>query len=67
MDFLKRKSRTAGSGADERLWYAQSILLFPSYLETVGLPICEAMSVHRYCPIVVRGCGKRNTNIRYFI
>ena len=52
-------------------WYAQSILLFPSYLETVGLPICEAMSVG--APVLLSDClyardvAKEYANARYFV
>ena len=34
--------------------YSKSILLFPSYIETIGLPIYEAISVG--CPIIVADC-----------
>lgn len=39
------------STADVQEYYSKSILLFPSYLETVGLPLLEAKQVG--CPIVV--------------
>lgn len=35
-------------------WYAQSVLIFPSYIETIGLPICEAMSVG--APVLLSDC-----------
>ncbi len=35
-------------------WYAKSVLIFPSYIETVGLPLCEAMSVN--APILAADC-----------
>ena len=35
-------------------WYTKSILLFPSYIETIGLPIYEAMQVGT--PIIVTNC-----------
>ena len=35
-------------------WYEKSILLFPSYIETVGLPIYEAIGVG--CPVIVSNC-----------
>ncbi len=34
--------------------YESSVLVFPSYIETVGLPIYEAMKVG--CPIIVTNC-----------
>lgn len=51
-------------------WYSKSVLLFPSYIETVGLPIYEALSVG--CPAIVADCAyARNIadgfeNVRYF-
>lgn len=35
-------------------WYERSILIFPSYIETIGLPIYEAMQVGS--PIIVTNC-----------
>lgn len=35
-------------------WYEKSILLFPSFIETIGLPIYEAMQVGS--PVVVTNC-----------
>lgn len=35
-------------------WYAKSILIFPSYIETLGLPIYEAMQIG--APIIVTNC-----------
>ena len=35
-------------------WYTKSILIFPSYIETIGLPIYEAMQVGT--PIIVTNC-----------
>jgi len=35
-------------------YYSKSILLFPSYIETVGLPIYEAKSVG--CPMILADC-----------
>jgi len=39
------------SPADVQEYYGKSILLFPSYVETVGLPLLEAAQVG--CPIIV--------------
>lgn len=36
-------------------WYEKSVLIFPSYIETIGLPIYEAMQVGS--PIIVTNCG----------
>lgn len=35
-------------------WYEKSVLLFPSYIETIGLPIYEAMQVGT--PIIITTC-----------
>jgi glycosyltransferase involved in cell wall biosynthesis len=35
-------------------WYSRSVLVFPSYIETVGLPIYEAMSVGS--PLLLSDC-----------
>ena len=35
-------------------WYQKSVLVFPSYLETVGLPLYEAKKVK--CPIIAADC-----------
>lgn len=35
-------------------WYGLSILIFPSYIETIGLPIYEAMSIG--APILLADC-----------
>ena len=67
MDFLWVGQQNREQMSD---WYAQSILLFPSYLETVGLPICEAMSVG--APVLLSDClyardvAKEYANARYF-
>lgn len=51
-------------------WYSKSVLLFPSYIETVGLPIYEALSVGS--PVIAADCVyARNIadgfgNVRYF-
>ncbi|MFR6143695.1 MAG: glycosyltransferase, partial [Finegoldia sp.] len=68
MDFLWVGQQNREQMSD---WYAQSILLFPSYLETVGLPICEAMSVG--APVLLSDClyardvAKEYANARYFV
>ncbi len=36
-------------------YYSKSVLIFPSYIETVGLPLLEARNVG--CPIIVSDCG----------
>lgn len=42
------------STVDVQEYYCKSILLFPSYLETVGLPLLEATQVG--CPIIAADC-----------
>lgn len=50
--------------------YQKSVLLFSSYLETIGLPICEAISVGS--PLILSDCNySRNVvsdyeNVKYF-
>lgn len=36
-------------------WYSRAVLLFPSYIETVGLPIFEAKYVG--CPLLLADCA----------
>lgn len=36
-------------------YYSKSILLFPSYIETVGLPIYEAKAIG--CPLILANCN----------
>ncbi len=38
-----------------REWYSKSILVFPSYLETIGLPLAEAKGMG--CKILAADCG----------
>lgn len=51
-------------------WYEKSVLLFPSYVETIGLPIYEAMSVG--CPLLLANCqyaknvANNYKNVQYF-
>ena len=51
-------------------WYSKSVLIFPSYIETVGLPIYEAMSVG--CPLLLSNCeyakyvAKNYDDARYY-
>lgn len=37
-----------------QIYYQKSVLIFPSYLETIGLPLIEAMQFS--CPIIVADC-----------
>lgn len=52
-------------------WYSKSVLLFPSYIETVGLPIYEALSIG--CPAILaefaytRNVANGFKNIKYFL
>jgi len=51
-------------------YYTHSILVFPSYIETVGLPIYEAKTIGS--PLLIADCkysrniGERHNNIHYF-
>ena len=47
--FLKRLSMD-----EMKEWYSKSILIFPSYLETIGLPLAEAKSMG--CRILAADC-----------
>lgn len=45
-------------------YYSKSILLFPSYIETFGLPLLEA-SVHQ-CPILASNCAFSTEILAYY-
>ena len=51
-------------------YYSKSVLIFPSYIETIGLPLLESRNVG--CPIIVSDCGysreilSEYENVTYF-
>lgn len=53
----KIKIQWVGNLSREKVfaWYSKSVLVFPSYIETVGLPIYEALSVG--CPLLLADCA----------